>query len=189
MSRPVCERFCHGIRTDKTYKSFSFNNPSCITGTIKFSTSSAVTDKCLKTQWVIPRSPVLEQGVKERTTLVDSKFETLQRSVDNTISVLCYNKNKCLQEGVGCILSMDPNRGKGNSQKYFGIEGSEVSLNVISQTNENESSSFSNRQTTALMYLLKMGGTGNKGLLDLAKDIWDYILRNGITITAEYLPS
>ena len=182
MSRPVCERFCHGIRTDKTYKSFSFNNPSCITGTIKLSTSSAVTDKCLKTQWVIPRSPVLEQGVKERTTLVDSKFETLQRSVDNTTSVLCYNKNKCL-------LSMDPNRGKGNSQKYFGIEGSEVSLNVISQTNENESSSFSNRQTTALMYLLKMGGTGNKGLLDLAKDIWDYILRNGITITAEYLPS
>ena len=34
--------------------------------------------------------------------------------------------------------------------------------------------------TTALMYLLKMWGTGNKNLLDLAKDIWDYILKNGL---------
>ena len=42
---------------------------------------------------------------------------------------------------------------------------------------------------TALMYLLKVRGTENKRLLDLDKDIWDYILRNGITVTAEYLPS
>ena len=94
MSRPVCERSCHGLGTDKT---FSFNNPTCITGTIKLSISSGATDKCFKTQWVIPRSPVLEQGVKERTTEVNSKFETLQRSVDNTTSVLCYNKNRCLK--------------------------------------------------------------------------------------------
>ena len=48
---------------------------------------------------------------------------------------------------------------------------------------------FQINKTTALMYLLKMGGTGNKGLLDLSKDTRDYILKNGITITAEYLPS
>ena len=139
MSRPVCERFCHGLGANKTYRSFSFNNPSCITGTIKLSISisSAATDKCFKTQWVIPRGPVLE-GVRERTTVVDSKFETLQRSVDNKTSALCYNKNRCLQEGVGCILSRDPSkrgmdiRGKGNVHKYFGTEGSEVSFNVIS---------------------------------------------------------
>ena len=46
MSRSVCERFCHGLEADKTYRSFSFNNPSCITGTIKLSISSAATDKC-----------------------------------------------------------------------------------------------------------------------------------------------
>ena len=63
MSRPACERFCHGLGADKTYRSFSFNNPSCITGT-KLSISSAATDKCFKTQWVISRGPVLEQGVK-----------------------------------------------------------------------------------------------------------------------------
>ena len=150
MSRPVCERFCHSLGTDKTYRSFSFNNPSCITSTIKLSISSAATDKCFKTQWVTPRGPVLEKGVKERTTVVDSKFETLQWLVDNTTSVLCYNKNRCLQEGVGCILSRDLSkrgmdiRGKGNVHKYFGIEGSEVRFNVISQANQNESSSFLN---------------------------------------------
>ena len=36
------------------------------------------------------------------------------------------------------------NKGKGNAHNYFGIEGREVSFNVISQANENESSSFSN---------------------------------------------
>ena len=59
MSRPACERFCHGLGADKTYRSFSFNNPSCITGTTKLSISSAATDKCFKTQWVIPTGPVL----------------------------------------------------------------------------------------------------------------------------------
>ena len=142
MSRPVCERLCHGLGADKTYRSFSFNNPSCITGTIKLSISSVVTDKCSKTKQVIPRGRVLEQGVKERTTVVDSKFQTLQRLVDNTTSILCYNENRCLQEGVGCILSGDPNRrgmdirGKGKPHKYFGIEGREVSFNVISQNKQ-----------------------------------------------------
>ena len=45
MSKPVCERFGHGLGADKTYRSFSFKNPSCITGTTKLSISSAATDK------------------------------------------------------------------------------------------------------------------------------------------------
>ena len=44
--------------------------------------------------------------------------------------------------------------------------------------------------TTALSYLVKMGGgTKNKYLIELAKEIWKYLLHHGITITAEYLPS
>ena len=101
MSRPVADKF---------YRSFSFNNPSCIIGTIKLSISSAATDKRFKTQWVIPRGPVLEQEVKEIIKVVDSKFETLQQSFNNTTLVLCYSKNRCLQEGLGCILSRDPNK-------------------------------------------------------------------------------
>ena len=70
--------------------------------------------------------------------MVDSKSETLQWLVDNTTLVLCYSKNRCLQEVAGCILSRDPNRegmdirGKRNAHKYFEVEGSEVSFNVTS---------------------------------------------------------
>ena len=151
----------------------------------QLSISSAATDKCSKTQWAILRGPVLEQGVKERTTMVDSKFETLQWWIDNTTSVLCYNKNRCLQEGVGCTFSRDTNRrggdirGKGNAHKYFGTESNEVSF-VISQTNENESSSFSNRQHISLDVLTKNGGYWEQetfgpgqGYMGLYLEEWD----------------
>ena len=43
--------------------------------------------------------------------------------------------------------------------------------------------------TTALLYLVKMGGTENQMLLKLSKEIWQYLLKHQITITAESLPS
>ena len=43
----------------------------------------------------------------------------------------------------------------------------------------------------ALSYLAKMrgGGTRSQELLQVAKEIWDYLLANRIAVTAEYLPS
>ena len=40
-----------------------------------------------------------------------------------------------------------------------------------------------------LTYLVKMGETQNLKMEELAKEIWEYFLKWGITITAEYLPS
>ena len=40
----------------------------------------------------------------------------------------------------------------------------------------------------ALSYLVKMGGTRNQLLVQISKEIWEYLLDKGITITAEYLP-
>ena len=40
----------------------------------------------------------------------------------------------------------------------------------------------------ALSYIDKMGGTHKKFLLNLTKEIWDYLLVNGIMVTIEYLP-
>lgn len=42
--------------------------------------------------------------------------------------------------------------------------------------------------TAALSYNVKIRGTHNKVLSDLAKETWDYLLANGIMITVEYLP-
>ena len=43
--------------------------------------------------------------------------------------------------------------------------------------------------TTILSYVVKIGRTKNKYLMELPKEIWKYLLHHGITITAEYLPS
>ena len=40
----------------------------------------------------------------------------------------------------------------------------------------------------ALSYLMKMGGTKNQELTAIRKEIWQYLLKRKITITAEYLP-
>ena len=118
---------------------FSLNTASRITSTTKLLISSTATDKCFKAQRVIPRGPALEERVKEKATVVDSKFETLQRLVGNTTSFLCFNKSRCVRNRRGMDI-----RGNGNANKYFGNEGSQVSSNVISQTNGSEGSSFSN---------------------------------------------
>ena len=41
---------------------------------------------------------------------------------------------------------------------------------------------------TALSYLVKMGETHSPELLQVAKEIRDYLLANGIAVTAEFLP-
>ena len=37
-------------------------------------------------------------------------------------------------------------------------------------------------------YLMKMGGTQNKEMIAIYKEIWAFALSKGIMITAEYLP-
>ena len=42
---------------------------------------------------------------------------------------------------------------------------------------------------TALSYLVKIGENRSPELLQVANEIWEYLLANGIAVTAEYLPS
>ena len=42
---------------------------------------------------------------------------------------------------------------------------------------------------TALSYLLNMGRTQNKHLIQISKQIWGYLLQRKISLTAEYIPS
>ena len=68
------------------------------------------------------------------------------------------------------------------SYKCTGNEGSKTSFANISQAFSDESFSFPNRQQNSL----KMGGTKNKHLMELEKEIWKYLLNHGIAITAKY---
>ena len=42
--------------------------------------------------------------------------------------------------------------------------------------------------TTAVLYLMKMDGTGSREMTALAKEIWEFALSQKIIITAEFLP-
>ena len=69
------------------------------------------------------------------------------------------------------------------SYKYFGTESCKV-LNVsISSIH-----TFLNGQCSCPFIFSKDGGTHNKVLSDINKEIWDCLLAKGITITAECLP-
>ena len=75
------------------------------------------------------------------------------------------------------------------SNKCIGNEGSKTSFASISQAFSDDSYSFPNRQCNSLVLSCEDGGTRSNYLIELAKEIWKYLIHNGITITAEYLPS
>ena len=43
--------------------------------------------------------------------------------------------------------------------------------------------------TVALSYLVKMGGTGNMHMNAITKRIWNYLIENNISLTAEWIPT
>ena len=97
------------------------------------------------------------------------------------------------QKAMGCSISRDINRGAMKEEQLLQqllTESSEISTFDLQQTKIFESSSFSNRQHHCTTLPCENGGgTGNQMLLKLSKEIWQYLLKHQITITAEYLPS
>ena len=64
-------------------------------------------------------------------------------------------------------------------------------LAIKSFTKEKKPSSIHMRidNTSALSYLIKMGGTGSLEMIGITKRIWNYLLQYKITLTAEWIPS
>ena len=75
------------------------------------------------------------------------------------------------------------------SYKCFGTEGSKIyNSDFYSNASVSSIHTSSNGQCSCPLIFSKDGGTHNKVLSDINKEIWDYLLAKGITITAEYLP-
>ena len=104
-----------------------------------------------------------------------------------------YNPNRCFSERLGGILSENLNRRS--------MDSSGVNVTYQSTTTQSYKSGpltfhkifslkaahFQVDNTTALSYLMKMGGTGSREMTALAKEIWEFALSQKIIITAEYL--
>ena len=79
--------------------------------------------------------------------------------------------------------------GTTSSYKCIGNEGRKASFASISQAFLDESYLFPNKQYNRLVLSCEDGGTKKKYLIDLAEEIWQYLLHHGITITTACLPS
>ena len=82
--------------------------------------------------------------------------------------------------------------GPNRSGLFTGVRtsGSKISPIEFHQKHKQGSKSYilSDRQHKALSYLTKMGGVKSLEMIKLSKEIWDYLLSRGITITTAWRP-
>ena len=78
--------------------------------------------------------------------------------------------------------------GKDKAYQSTGARCSENCNIDLYQRKIGNSNPLTNRQCDSSVLLGKNGGTRSQELLQVAKEIWDYLLANRIAVTAEYLP-
>ena len=81
-------------------------------------------------------------------------------------------------------------KGERTAYQYSGINGRRLChKNIVTKLRKVSSIHIQVDTTTALSYLVKMGGTRSKTLTKISKEIWQYLLQEKITLTAEWIPS
>ena len=139
-------------------------------------------------------------GGKERTVIGGKKLNSVQREILNfSPTINNNNKLRCIITRLGSILITGGGGERGEkgmvyggmkvSHKCLGGHGSQISYNVL-HIKERDAISVHIRMDnmTALSYLIKMGDIKNQELTVIRKEIWQYLLKKKITITAKYLP-
>ena len=102
-------------------------------------------------------------------------------------------------EGLGRILSRQIDRetmditGERSTHKCVksnktAIKAIKLTLLTFVKIFQMDKAHFQIDNMTALSYLVKMGGTRNREMETLAKEIWDFAQSRKLTITGEYLP-
>ena len=145
---------------------------------------------------------------ESRNSVVDRKFDVAQGESNNiSTSLTSYNFGR-LHARVGGSLSKTNNResvdtrGTEKSFKHIRAEGNSVgNFDVHLYASTSTFKKFANRQDDGYFLYSENGeggggwggggggGTHNKVLSHITKEIWDYLLSKGITITVEHLPA
>ena len=127
--------------------------------------------------------------------MVEGEFTSSEQQTTENRNATVNNSNGCFQSSLGGQSAREPPRGNlvisGRTKHINILELIAVKLAILTFT-IGKSVTVIHLQIdnmTALSYLVKMGGSLNPELLQVAKEIWDYLLANGIAVTAEYLPS
>ena len=134
-------------------------------------------------------------GGKERTVMVERKFNSLQPEIFNFFPTTNNNKLRCITTRLGSELSRTDNRGamvQGGTKFHINVlELKAAKLAIMSFTlKERDAISIDTcmDNITAPSYLMKIGGTKSQELTAISKEIWQYLLKWKIKIAAEYLP-
>ena len=139
----------------------------------------------------------IKPAVTGRVEVVEGEFTSSERQTTENRNTTVNNPNGCFQNklGGGTVCQGSTRGGTWSYQertKHINIlELIAVKLAILTFTKGKSVTAIHLQidNMTALSYLVKMGGTRSPELLQVAKEIWDYLLANGIAVTAEYLPS
>ena len=161
------------LRINKTNRLIVSNYSSSTSSTNKFQVLTTTANKSIKNTGVILQKSDSKQKLQGRTALVDKKFENLQWSLLDLVSQSSADTDRCIQKGMGCSMSRDIIRGGGQWSKekqllhinVLELKAVKLALLTLNKEKSLKAVRFEIDNTTALLYLVKMGGIGNQMLL------------------------
>ena len=109
--------------------------------------------------------------------MVDIKFENLQWLLLDSVSQSSADTNRCIPKKMECSMSRDINKGARSKEEqllHINVFEQKVVKLLILTFNKQKSlkaAHFQIDNTTALLYFVKMGKTGNQMLLKLSSEI------------------
>ena len=172
---------------DKTNRNTFFNHSSSAPST---STVSLLT----ATITVLPHFGKADSHGKKRVVMVGQQSRTLQWPIGYTATGIGPYSDRCIQKRPGDCMSRDQNGGsvvqEGTGSTYQSAEtfSHKVCHFDICQNVKNVSHTHSGRQHDSLELFAENGREKNPELMQISKEIWEFLLGQEITITAEYLP-
>ena len=135
---------------------------------------------------------VMYNGIK----MVDNQSNPVKRETNSPGPTTDDNPIRCSKNGgLGSHHREEIYRGQWNkkeSQLHINIQeliAAELAIKTFTKKLNVNSIHIQIDNTTALAYLIKMGGTKNIEMITISKRIWTYLLSKGITLTAEWIPS
>ena len=120
---------------------------------------------------------------------MEREFISSKQQTPKNRSVTVYNSNRCFQNRLGSSLSGKQHGETWSYQqrtKHINVlELIAVKLAILTFTKEKSviAVHLELGNTKAPLYLVKMGGTRSQELLQVAKEIWGYLLANLIAVT------
>ena len=179
---------------DKSNRAAIFYSKSCSPRQDANALPAAATNIEFENNKFISFTDYSEQKFTIRNNLVERKPFTLQWETSESVSTRPGHTNRCIQGGLGSIVHRSTGGSWTNQEKVKHINVLEllaVKLAILTFTKTLKVTLIHLQidNITALSYLQKMGGTKSPELLEISKQIWEYLISRQIMITTEYLPS